>query len=230
MKIILVVISLIFADNSISQTLTLNIAYDYCYSKQLDNAIQSYNFARPFLANKQPLLMHGTSVSASYIFKSEKHFKHGINISYSYFRSHAENENTVNNYNLHFLNLGYLVHYDNPEKWKGFYLDLIFSATSSGLFRKINQEPFVYDDNKSKALGIGGDIGLRMGYEIYVSKSISISPFVLIGYSPYVYSPKNEVVINQTKGLTGKNWTGILNAQIGCAIHLKKRNTERNSV
>ena len=97
---------LVLSINLTAQELKLDLSYKYIYSKQWDRAIQTYNFSRPFLTKKQPLLMNGLNTSLSYVFKNEKHFKHGINLSYSYFRSSAENENFNNSLNLHFINLG----------------------------------------------------------------------------------------------------------------------------
>jgi hypothetical protein len=217
---------LILSISAPAQELKLDLSYKYIYSNQWDKIIQTYNFSRPFLTEKQPLLMSGLNTSLSYIFKNEKHFNHGINLSYAYFRSSAENGNFNNSLNLHFINLGYLLHYENADKWKGVYSDLIVSGTSSGLFRNLNGEPFEYDETKSKAFGIGGDINLKCGYYLKLKNNSYLSPFLSIGYTPYLYSPNTEAVINQTKGLTSKNWTGILTTQIGLTFHIKKQTND----
>ncbi|MFM7758273.1 MAG: hypothetical protein ACKO6J_05000 [Crocinitomicaceae bacterium] len=217
---------LILSISAPAQELKLDLSYKYIYSNQWDKIIQTYNFSRPFLTEKQPLLMSGLNTSLSYIFKNEKHFKHGINLSYAYFRSSAENGNFNNSLNLHFINLGYLLHYENSDKWKGVYSELIISVTSSGLFRNLNGEPFEYDETKSKAFGIGGDINLKCGYYLKLKNNSYLSPFLSIGYTPYLYTPNTEAVINQTKGLTSKNWTGILTTQIGLTFHIKKQTND----
>jgi hypothetical protein len=152
--------------------------------------------------------------------RGDKNFKHGINLSYSYFPGLSENENFSNKLNLHFVNLGYVVHYQNAEKWKGLYSDLIVSAASSVIFRKLNGEPFVYDETQSKAFGIGGDIKFKLGYEITSNSRNLASPFIAVGCSPYFYSPNTEAVINQTKGLVVNNGSGLFTTQIGIAFHL----------
>ena len=207
---------------SIGQEFKMEVSYNYLYSNQWDKAIQTYNFSRPFNVEKQPLLIHGLNSSLSYIFKSTKNFNHGINASYSNFRSSAENENFNNILNLHFINLGYILHYENAEKWKGLYTDLIISAKSSGLFRNVNGEPFEYDNTRSKAFGIGGDLSIKAGYNVNLKNKIYLSPFVLFGYTPYIYSPNSEAVINQTKGLVSNNWSGIFTSQVGLAFHIKQ--------
>ena len=88
---------LFFTFNSIiAQEFRTDISYKYIFANKWDKAIQTYNFSRPFLEKKQPLLMHGLNASVSYIFKSSIRLKHGINISYTYFKSTAENENLKN--------------------------------------------------------------------------------------------------------------------------------------
>ena len=211
---------------SSAQEWKADVSYKYMYSNQLDKSIQTYNFSRPLLTEKQPLLMNGINTSISYIFKNERNLKHGLNVNYAYFRSSAENENFNNTFNLHFLNLGYILHYENAEKWKGLYSDLIISATSSVILRKINGEPFVYDETRSKAFGIGGDVQLKFGTYINLKNKSYISPFISLSYTPYLFSPNNEAVINQTKGLITNNWTSIVSAQIGLAFHLRQQEND----
>lgn len=217
------ILGLVFIGSKlIAQEFKADFSYKYMYANQWDKAIQAYNYSRPFITEKQPLLMHGLNTSISYISKSSKSFKHGINLSYSYFRSSADNENLENTINLYGINIGYILHYENAEKLKSFYSDLIISATSSGLYRNINGEPFEYDDSKSKAFGIGGDIGLKLGYYFKLKNKTYFSPFIILAYTPYLFSPNTEAVINQTKGLTSKNWTGILTTQVGLAFQFKQ--------
>jgi hypothetical protein len=143
-------------------------------------------------------------------------------MSYSFFRSSAENINFENILNLHLLNLGYVIHYENKEKMNGLYSDLTISALSSGVYRNVNGEPFIYDEKTSKAFGIGGDIQLKFGYYFKLKNKSYISPFIAASYTPFIYSPNFEGVVNQTKGLTSNNWTGLLNAQVGLSFHIKR--------
>ena len=117
MKVIIVIIVLFFMHfNSIAQEFKIDASYNYLFANQWDKAIQTYNFSRPFIYEKQPLFIHGLSTSGTYIFKSPKRLKHGVNISYSYFRSSSENINLNVKLHLHFLKLGYLLHYEYPGK------------------------------------------------------------------------------------------------------------------
>lgn len=204
-----------------SQEIEVDLSYKYIFANNWDKAIQTYNFSRPFLTEKQPLFMHGINGSISYIFKSENKFKQGINASYSHFSSYAENVNFVNQYNLHFLNVGYVLRYESAEKYKGLTTDFILSASSSALFRNVNNEPFIYDDMRSKAFGIGGDLSIKTSYSFNLKNNIRLSPFIQIGYTPYLYSPNTEAVINQTRGLVSPKFTGVFTSQIGVKVRVR---------
>ena len=45
--------------NSYSQETHIGFSYEYLYCPQFDKAIQTYNFDRPFLNEKQPLFLNG---------------------------------------------------------------------------------------------------------------------------------------------------------------------------
>ncbi len=223
MKVIIVIIVLFFMHfNSIAQEFKIDASYNYLFANQWDKAIQTYNFSRPFIYEKQPLFIHGLSTSGTYIFKSPKRLKHGVNISYSYFRSSSENINLNVKLHLHFLKLGYLLHYEYPGKLNRLYSDFIFAATTSGLYRNVNGKPFKYDEEKSKALGIGGEISFKTGYSMTLKNKIGISPFLLVAYSPYFYSPNTEAVITQTLGLASRTSTGIISAQLGISFQIRQ--------
>jgi hypothetical protein len=165
--------------------------------------------------------MHGINGSGSYIFKSENKFKQGINASYSHFSSYAENVNFVNQYNLHFLNVGYILRHESTGSLKGLCTDFILSASSSALFRNVNNEPFIDNDVRSKAFGIGGDLSVRTSYSFNIKNKIRLSPFVQIGYTPYLFSPNTEAVINQTRGLVAPNFTDVFSTQVGLKVRLR---------
>jgi hypothetical protein len=222
-RILILKIFILSCTSASSQGLKIDASYEYLYAYQWDKVIQTYNFSRPFEKEKQPLLSNGINTSISYIFKNEKQIKHGLNFAYSFFQSAAENENFNNNLNLHFINLGYFIHYENTEKWKGFYSDLIFSGTSSIMLRNVNGEPYVYDNINAKAFGIGGTVRLKLGYSSAWKNNRCFSPFIAFAYTPYLYAPNNERIINQTKGLTSNNWTAIGMVQIGLTFHIRKQ-------
>jgi hypothetical protein len=68
-KLLLLSILLLGSTFSSAQGFILDASYQYLKWGQLDNAVKTYNFSRPFLAQKQPLLINGLNTSISYVFK-----------------------------------------------------------------------------------------------------------------------------------------------------------------
>ncbi len=203
-----------------AQKMELDFSYAYLYAKAWDTNIQTYNFSRPFLANPQPLLQHGLGSSFSYIFQNERKIQHGLALGYNYFGSYANNTNFENKLNLHFLDLGYVLHYENPEKMKNFYVDAKVSASSSVIFRLVNNENLLVDETDMKAFGIGAKLSLKTGYFFRLTKTFYMGPFVEGAWSPIFFSPNTEAVINQTKRLVSKSTTGLFSLRLGVAFQL----------
>lgn len=206
-----------------AQSFSAELSYSYFYSGQFDKAIQTYNFSRPHLSQKQPLLMHGASAGLSYLFRSDRSVKQGIGISYSRISSTAENDNWENTLNLHVLDLSYLFHHEYSGKFSGLYAQLLISAKAGLLNRHINGEPLVVDDENLKATGIGGSVHLKSGYYLKAKGRILLSPYIAVGYCPFLYAPNAEGVINQTQELSGNSWTALLNAQLGVGITFNRK-------
>ena len=227
-KYTLILLLLISGTNSFAQSISVGLSYNYLYSKQLDKSVQLYNFSRPYFEHKQPLFIDGITADVLYLFKNKKQIKHGITATYSYFGSKAINKNYTNRFNLHFVNLNYVIRLANEEKRKHFFGEMHVGVSSSVLYRRLNGEVFLVDDEKYKSLGIGGNIGIKMGYHLYSHGMHQISPFVYVGYTPYLYAPKNEAVINATQELITKAYMYALNFRIGFCyeINKQKRNDE----
>ena len=198
-----------------AQKFSLDVSYKYMYAKQWDRSIQLYNFSRPWLLEKQPLLMHGVNAGFSYDVSSKKEFNRGLSVDFSFFRSVAENKNMANAINLYISNVGYFARKDFSILHSNCYTEIRLALTVSGLFRRVNQEPILVDDTQTRAFGIGSDIQVKFGYDLPCLAGIKGSLFLAVSYAPYVYSPYSESVLNQTMGITNHYGTGIVGAQIG---------------
>lgn len=217
LTIFLVAFCFIFLPSkSLAQQFRFGASYEYLYSKLWNQNIQTYNFSRPFLENKQPLLTHGFGVSVSYLFGSSSNFSHGIGLSYSRFGSSAENDGLNSTFNQNFAKVGYILHFQKNEN--PFYSELTLSVIGGMLGRQINDETFEFDGEAARAYGIGGEINLRAGYEFAVSDKLCLSPFVGIGYVPYYYSPNTESILNQTTELISEEEPSLLNVSIGIIL------------
>ncbi len=206
----------VLTQKSIAQQLRFGASYEYLYSNLWNQNIQTYNFSRPFLDNKQPLLSHGFGLSVSYLFGSNSDFSHGIGLAYSRFGSSAENENFNSSFNQNFLKLGYILHFQKDTT--PFYTELGISGIGGILGRQINDKTFEFDGETARAYGIGGEINLKIGYEFALSEKLYLSPFVGFGYVPYYYSPNSESILNQTTELISEEEPSLLNASFGIIL------------
>lgn len=219
MKFVVVFCLLLLSVNSsFAQGFGVSAAYSYCYAPQFDKAIQAYNFSRPFQTEKQPLLINGFTTGLNYSFQSESKFESGIAVNYSAFRSYSENVDFNNSYHLSFLELGYTLNYHFSESKLKSSLEMNASCLTSSLKRKINDETFEFVEEKTRAFGIGGNLSLRYLYTFYINPNYNLSPFVGVNYSPYLYAPNTETVINQTKTLYTKAWTAVVKMDIGIKV------------
>ena len=215
------ILFILFLNESKSQKVSFGIAYQNLNYFEMDKAVQAYNFTRPFIENKQDFLMNGIEGFVSYWFSSTNKIKHGIALNYSYFNSTSSNENLINSLNQHFIKPAYCIHFRKNENLEGFFADLKIAAILGGLFRNINQTPYIVDETKINALGIGGEIELKIGYLIKISNSKSIAPYLGSSFSPYYYSPNMETIVNQTNGLITKNWSSLYSINIGFSLFIE---------
>lgn len=223
MKTLTVILFLLFEEiTGFAQSLSVGWSYNYLHSKQFDRSIQSYNFSRAFLENEQPLFMHGLCLDINYVFKNEQPLKYGVHANYTYFGSKAINPNYTNYLHLHLVNVNYILRFENSGKFKGLYEEISLGASSSGLFRRINGEVFLVDGERFKSLGIGGNIGVKVGYHLFKYQTYKLSPFVFCGYIPYLYAPKNEAVINGTQTLITSPYLNSITLKIGLILDMTK--------
>ncbi len=216
--LICIIFVLCFYKHGIAQAWQVNLSGDYLNVTQWDRAIKTYNFSRPFVNQKQPLIKFGIKASLNYFFRPTKHFNQGLQLTYGFYQSSVGPDPIQSTLNLHFINFGYIIHFNYAAILKGLYTDLTVSASSCTLFKRINFEPFEYDNARSKAYGIGGNIDVKLGYSLRLNNKYSIAPFLGIGYTPYLYAPNVEAVINQTKGLLNTSRVQVLNTQVGLAF------------
>lgn len=222
MKIFLAFIVFLLAGTSYSQELRIGVGYSNLYSKQFDRVIQTYNFSRPHLDEKQPLLDNGIHSSLSYLFKSEKSLKSGIVVDYSLFKSTADNPNLNSKLSFNMLELGYLLYFENADKFGNFYSEFEVNAVFGLLNKKQNNETYMIDDKAVRSFQVGAALHLNIGYLLDLGNKFKISPFIGVNYAPYFSEGRSEIVINQTSDLIDKDeqYTSFLKFDVGLRFHL----------
>lgn len=218
MKIGLFVTSLVFFSISslVAQGYTASISYGYLHAPEWNKAIQTYNFSRPFLDTPQPLISTGAQATLELPLKPNGNSS--LLLDVAWYRSSAENVNFEATLNQYLLQVGYLRHLLSDQLPDRFSIKAGVSIIGGALFRGINGEPLVYDESSAKALGIGGGIRLNVNYYFINNGKIRCGPFLGGQYLPYYYAPKSEAILNQTTGLTGKEWTSIFGARVGIVV------------
>lgn len=198
--------------------LRIAVGYNYMMAGGWDRAIQTYNFARPELTNTQPLFINGVQLSADVHRKTDKRTQHGVMISYRYFRSGARNDNFKVALNSHLINIGYMLSSFTPVPNLPFFGDVSFCVVVGGIFRRVNGEPLQDDGKRIWAPGIGGELRPRFGYDLVIKDKMTFSPYIQTTYCPLYFSPRSEALLNQTIGLSGPKYTGILSLEIGMCM------------
>ncbi len=221
-KLFLIMLTFSFLGSLKSQLLQFEIANNYLHANEWNKAIQTYNFSRPFLSEPQPLFKLGLNFSATYLLTNKKKLNHGIGLGYSYFNSYALNDSFSNSLLLNFLSINYILQWKAKQTEGGLYSEMNLSLKSSGLFRRVNDEAFLVDESVSKAYGLGGDLGLKVGYMLPSKRRSGLAFFLGAGTSPFFWSTNTEGVINQTSELASKSWTSILHFSGGISIRFRK--------
>ncbi|MBL4709609.1 MAG: hypothetical protein JKY48_14345 [Flavobacteriales bacterium] len=205
------------------QEINISAGYQYIYSSEWDKAIQRYNFARPFMDKAQPLLIHGGYIEAAYFFASDRKFNSGVKSSYAFTRSSSKNTDEIA-INLQQFNLGYSLKYSFNGRLKGCMLEADITALSTILNKRINNEIELIDEEKNRAFGIGLNFGITTFYKIEIGDKRLFSPFIGVGYSPYLRSPESESVLDQSISTSGTKDIRIINWKLGVRYTFLKAN------
>lgn len=199
--------------HSSAQETSISAGLNYVYASQWDKAIQTYNFTRPFLIERQPLLEYGTFLHVQRIFRSKKTWHSGIGINYSFICSRADNPNFESTLRAQLINFAYVLHQAEGAWISHVSFDVASSALISLQGRRVNSETIDPAENLGFAPGFGLGVNVKANYALPFS--VRLSAFVALGYSHLLYDPFAESLLNQTTGLNGSTQTPLINGQIG---------------
>ncbi len=221
MKIGLLLTCLVFlcSNSLVAQGYSASISYEYLHAPEWNKAIQTYNFTRPFLASPQPLISTGVQATLEYPLKPSGNSS--LMLDLAWYRSSAENVNFEATLNQYLLQVGYMQQLLSGQSDQ-LTINAGLTIVGGALFRRINGAPLVYDETNAKALGIGGGIRLKVNYFLIDNEKIRCGPFLGVQYIPYYYAPNTEAILNQTTGLTGKEWTSIFGSRVGIIVAFER--------
>ena len=215
------------AGNAQSQEFGFSVSYQYLYAKEWNKAVQTYNFSRPFLTEKQPLLKHGIRLGAYYLFDTSKPFAWGPSVSISFHQSAADNNNFNINIQSFLLDLGMKLQY-RPKlgDTSPLHMGITPHLTGLGLYRKLDGDVIIIEDDEEeempvRALGMGFGFNFQLGYDLNMGKSLIISPLFGMDYSPLVWSNRSDVVFNEASVGDLKSSTSMIRWQLGLLMRMK---------
>lgn len=197
---------------------SVDLGYRHLYAPRWDRMVQTYNFARPFLDEPQPLLQHGIGVGYVHTFAGTERLRSGIALDYARFISHAEATGLESRIRLHQLRIGYtarLLPKDLEGPWQ---VEAGLGIIGHHLSRLVNDEPLEDVDPLTRSLGIGADIQLLVGRRAAWGDARWMVPYIAVNVAPYVHQPTAEVVINQTRGAVAVDGTFLLMATAGVRL------------
>ena len=213
-----ILFTLLYISFAYGQELRLGAGYEYLFSPQLDLIIKTYNFNRPFLENKQPFLKHGATLQLSYLAHSNKNLQSGVIASYGNIQSYVMNPGTEVRLFFNTFTVGHLLHYENEEVLKGFYIENGISGLLSLLYKRVNRMPHIVSETKQFAIQVGAFFNVNIGYRFKLSEKFKISPFAGVGYGGYISTNGPERIINSTNDLIKKS-SSLFNSRVGIQIH-----------
>ncbi len=206
------------ASQSFGQQFEISGGYSYLYSSKLDKLVQTYNFSRPDLTQLQPVLAHGFSTGFLWNLHSEQDQHAVLGIRYSQHNSYAENNGFSNQLRLHQVTLDY----GYAFSMKKFQTVLGASIQTGSMQRFVNDTDYEYDSEQPRALAIGMELNVLEKYRIWNNEKLSVSAFLSLHYTPYLYAPYFETAINQTTGLYSKYFNYQWQFNGGLLFGLKK--------
>lgn len=186
-----------------AQELSFDFAYSYLQAKTWNQAVQSYNFSRPFLEEKQPLLRHGPGFGMHIIWPKEQKLNHGISAVYNSLLSTAENPNYNISVKAKFLDIGYLARFKNkPSEMNGWSWEVRADLKSTMLSRHLNDEIVKIENDDEETLlrtfGAGFQLEARLGHTSGFGRRQAWTKFIGVYYSPYTWAYRSELVFNES--------------------------------
>lgn len=205
-----------------AQEHSFSLGYRYLYAPAWDRMVQTYNFARPFLDEPQPLLQDGIGLGFTRTFVGTRRIRSGIALGYGRFVSQAEATGLESRIRLHQLRIAYTARWVPKDPESLWQLETGVGLFGNHLSRLVNDAPIADEELRPRSMGIGADIQLLVGRRFAWGASRWIVPYLAVNIAPYVHQPTAEVIINQTRGLVAGNGTFMLTGSVGLRLQLGK--------
>lgn len=170
-----------------------SVSYKYYSAPEWDNTIRTYNFMRPWLSERQPLMTNGFSVGLFYSVPLHPAIHVSPELNYSLLTSTAENNEEVYKIGVRFFAIdlngriyaGRLGKSQPQGFLKNLYLEITPSLALVMPVIKSDGEAYeVEEDEKYKPVSFAFNIGVGAGYDISLAERIKLSPYIKFRWFP----------------------------------------------
>jgi len=182
-----------------------SLAYGRVSIPQWNRAIEVYNFSRPYLL--EPLETYSSNIHLQGYWLQRPYEKVSLGPMINYTRNclNGKAPNLRVDVHVQRLELDALVRLRKvafKKELNSFFMDLSPGIHLAYLTRRHNGKAiFTVSDEailkRVRSLGIGIGLGFKIGYSLYFSRQLLVSPFALIKYTPLMYAKNSINVLNQ---------------------------------
>ncbi|MCB9235577.1 MAG: hypothetical protein H6581_28230 [Bacteroidia bacterium] len=223
-KVIFILLGLFLGGQVVlAQQFSLGLSYQWLHASQWNKAVETYNFSRPFLTEKQPLLRSGVRLDAAWILRENGKFSWGPALAASFHHSAADNPNYDIAIHAFLLDLGVRLQYLVPIGQNSS-LNLSFTPAVTGamLTRSLNGEIVIVgpgeEDQPLRKAGVGLGLNFQLAFDLPMGQNWKISPLLGVNYDPMVWVSRSEVVFNEATVGELRSVTSLIRFQGGFAI------------
>lgn len=212
-------------EEMLAQELGFSISYQFIQAEEWNKATQTYNFSRPFLLEKQPLLEHGFRLDLYYLYKKKNQISWGPSLSTSFNASSTDNPDFNVEISSILLDLGMAFQY-RPHFTENNNLFIRFTPSITGFYltREESNSPIVFagaSSTKKESAGVGLGLNLQLGYDLSIGNQWAISPVFGLNYDPIIWGYRPELVFNESSTGDFNSTTPIFRLMGGIVIKKK---------
>jgi hypothetical protein len=186
-----------------AQVKTVELRYQNLTAFEWNKAVRTYNFSRPFLENKQPLIQQGFGIGYSKLKSKKENRLSGFEFSLSGYRSAVKNENYEVALNALTLGMGYEFRFDElfEKSEMNFLLVPKMQAIGLGRWQDGDLVALEFEESTTRLLTVGACLGLGTAVQIPVGKKSSEKlTYLKLGleYYPFWWTYQSQVLLNQS--------------------------------
>lgn len=189
----------LFLQDARCQHIGFAAQYEWIKAQSWEQAIQTYNFSRPFLEERQPLLQNGFRLSAYYMFRSLASITYGPTADFSIHRSRAENDNFDIGIQSSTFSIGPMLRYQEPGQ--ALFISAAPKFRLGFLTRRLNGEIITIEEDEEndplRVVVAGFGIDAQIGYQFYFGEKATLAPQLNFGFDPILSGERSPLIFNE---------------------------------